>query len=82
MTLPEIGSLLRDARKQARLSQEQLARPLGMSRTTISALESGRCEEIGYAKLNALFDILGLEVTIHPRRSRPTIDDLRAERRA
>ena len=82
MTLPEIGSLLREARKRAKLSQEQLAHPLGMSRTTISALESGRCEEIGFAKLTALFDILGLEVTIHPRKSRPTLDDLRAERRA
>ena len=82
MTLPEIGSLLKEARQRAKLSQEQLAHPLGMSRTTISALESGRCEEIGFAKLTALFDILGLDVTIHPRKSRPTLDDLRAERRA
>jgi transcriptional regulator with XRE-family HTH domain len=53
-----------------------------MSRATISALESGRCEEIGFAKLAALLDILGLQITICPRKSRPTIDDLRAERRS
>jgi hypothetical protein len=53
-----------------------------MSRATISALESGRCEEIGFAKLAALLDSLGLQIMICPRKSRPTIDDLRAERRS
>ena len=54
MTLPELGPLLRSARKQAGLSQTRLAQPLGMSRATISALEGGRCEEIGFAKLAAI----------------------------
>ena len=80
MTLQEIGPILKGARKRAKLSQEQLAQPLGMSRATISALESGRCDEIGFAKLAALFDSLGLEIMVYPRKSRPTIDDLRAER--
>jgi transcriptional regulator with XRE-family HTH domain len=81
MTLPELGPLLKQARREAKLSQEQLAAPLGMSRSTISALESGRCVEIGFAKLSALFDFVGLEVVVAPRRRRPTIDDLRAEHR-
>jgi HTH-type transcriptional regulator / antitoxin HipB len=80
VTLHELAPLLQAARKQAGLSQTQLAQPLGMSRATISALESGRCEEIGFAKLAALFDLLGLEVAIGPRKGRPTLDDLRAER--
>ena len=79
MTLQEIGPLLKSARERAALSQTQLAQPLGMSRATISALENGRCVEIGFAKLAALFDLLGLEVTIAPRKARPTIDELRAE---
>jgi len=82
VTLHEMGLALKEARKQAKLSQEQLARPLGMSRATISALESGRCEEIGFAKLASLFAILGLEISVRARKSRPTIDDLRAERRS
>ncbi len=53
-----------------------------MSRATISALESGRCEEIGFQKLAALLESVGLEVTIAPRKGRPTLDDLRAERRS
>jgi transcriptional regulator with XRE-family HTH domain len=81
VTLQEIGQVLKDARKRAQLSQAQLAHPLGMSRATISALESGRCDEIGFAKLAALLDTLGLQMEVCPRKSRPTIDDLRAERR-
>jgi transcriptional regulator with XRE-family HTH domain len=81
MDLVEIGPLLKHARHQAGLSQEQLAHPLGMSRATISAIEGGRCEEIGFQKLAALLERVGLEITVAPRKSRPTIDDLRAERR-
>ncbi|MGH8239121.1 MAG: helix-turn-helix transcriptional regulator [Steroidobacteraceae bacterium] len=82
MTLADLGPLLRQARREAKLSQEQLAKPLGMSRATISAIESGRCDEIGFAKLAALFDLVGLEVLVAPRKGRPTVDDLRAERRS
>jgi HTH-type transcriptional regulator / antitoxin HipB len=82
MQLLELGPVLKEARKKAKLSQAQLAAPLGMSRATISAIESGRCEEIGFAKLAALLDSVGLELTAVPRSSRPTIDDLRSERRA
>jgi transcriptional regulator with XRE-family HTH domain len=82
MQLADIGPFLREARNNARLSQEQLAAPLGMSRATVSAIESGRCQEIGFSKLVALLDMVGLELTIIPRASRPTIDDLRNERRS
>ena len=82
MTLADLGPLLRQARREAKLSQEQLAKPLGMSRATISAIESGRCEEIGFAKLASLLDLVGLEVIVAPRKGRPTVDDLRAERRS
>lgn len=81
MQLPELGPILQQARKKAGLSQEQLAAPLGMSRATISAIEGGRCEEIGFAKLIALLDVVGLEVTVAPRSLRPTLDELRSERR-
>jgi transcriptional regulator with XRE-family HTH domain len=82
MTLLEIGPLLKQARRKAALSQQQLAHPLGMSRATISAIEGGRCEEIGFAKLTALLERVGLEIAVAPRKSRPTLDDLRAERRS
>lgn len=81
-SLVDIAHLFKQARQKAGLSQAQLAEPLGMSRATISAIESGRCEEIGFAKLVALLERVGLEITVAPRRGRPTIDDLRAERRS
>jgi transcriptional regulator with XRE-family HTH domain len=82
MQLTDIGPILKQARKKAQLSQEALAAPLGMSRATVSAIESGRCEEIGFSKLTALLDMVGLEFTVGARSARPTIDELRSERRA
>ena len=82
MTLLEIGPLLKQARQEVGLSQDQLAAPLGMSRATVSSIEGGRCEEIGFAKLSALLQRVGLEITVAPRKSRPTLDDLRAESRS
>lgn len=81
MQLADLGPILKEARKKANLSQEELAAPLGMSRATISAIESGRCEEIGITKLVALLNIVGLELAVTPRSSRPTLDELRNERR-
>ncbi len=80
--LLEIGVLLREARRRYQRTQGALARALGMSRTTISAFEGGRCEEIGIRKLTALLGVVGLDLSVGPRKKRPTLDDLRAERRS
>jgi transcriptional regulator with XRE-family HTH domain len=82
MTLDEIGSRLREARKARRLSQGELAQSLGMSRATVSAIENGTVGEIGVRKLIALATALGLELTIEARPTRPTLQQLREERRA
>jgi DNA-binding XRE family transcriptional regulator len=82
ITLADIAPLFKQARQKAGLSQTQLAEPLGMSRATISAIERGRCEEIGFAKLVGLLERVGLEITVAPRKGRLTIDDLRAQRRS
>lgn len=81
MDLVEIGSLFRAARREHRRTQADLARELGMSRATLSALEGGRCDEIGVRKLRALLQTVGLDVFVAPRKGRPTLDELRAERR-
>lgn len=81
MNLTEIGSVFRTARRQHRRTQTDLARQLRMSRATLSALESGRCDEIGIRKLTALLETVGLDLFVAPRKGRPTLDDLRAERR-
>jgi transcriptional regulator with XRE-family HTH domain len=82
MTLAEIGLQLRAARKAQQRSQGQLAASLGMSRATISAIENGTIGEIGVRKLMALATTLGLELLIDTRHERPTLQQLREERRA
>jgi HTH-type transcriptional regulator/antitoxin HipB len=81
MDLLEIGLLLKEARKRSRRTQAELAQALGMSRATLSALEGGRCEELGVRKLTALLEAVGLDLVVGPRKARPTLYDLRAERR-
>jgi transcriptional regulator with XRE-family HTH domain len=81
MDLGEIGNVFRAARREKGRTQTELAHSLGMSRATLSALESGRCDEIGVRRLTALLESVGLDLFVAPRRKRPTIDDLLAERR-
>ena len=81
MDLSEIGALFRRARREQHRTQAGLARELGMSRATLSALEGGRCPEIGVRKLSALLQAVGLDLYAAPRRARPTLDDLREEQR-
>lgn len=81
MDFTQLGAQLKEARLARRLSQLELAKPLGMSRATISSIESGRCAEIGVRKLTALMQQVGLDLYVGARRTRPTLDDIRAERR-
>ena len=76
-----LGAQLKQARQARGLSQLQLAQPLGMSRATISAIESGRCGELGVRKLAALLQQVGLDLQVIARSGRPTLDDIRTERR-
>jgi HTH-type transcriptional regulator/antitoxin HipB len=81
MDLVEIGTAFKAARRESGRTQAALARDLGMSRATLSALECGRCDEIGIRKLTALLESVGLTLFAAPRRPRPTLDELRAVRR-
>ncbi len=79
MTLNDIGEVIRTSRKQRKLSQQQLAASLGMSRATISGIETGRIAEVGIRKMAALCSALGLEITVGKRRAYPTLQELRQE---
>jgi transcriptional regulator with XRE-family HTH domain len=81
MNLIEIGSLIRQTRKAAKKSQAALARSLGMSRATISAIENGTIHEIGIRKVMALSAVLGLELSVALKRRRPTIHEVMEEHR-
>lgn len=81
MDLETIGALFKEARRRSRRTQDEVARPLGMSRATLSALEGGRCGELGVRKLTALLQSVGLDLYVAPRRARPTLEELREELR-
>lgn len=81
MDMQEIGSALRAARKHRKLTQQQLGELLGMSRATISGIETGRIAEIGIRKVATLCAVLGLELSVGPRRPYPTLQELRQEQR-
>lgn len=79
--LIDIGREIRKARKLRKLSQADLAKGLGMSRSTISQIESGTVQEIGVRKLIRILDSLGLELRIRPAASPPTLEELQEEQK-
>ena len=81
MDMIEIGTTIRHARKDAKLTQQQLGELLGMSRATISGIETGRIAEVGIRKMAALCSALDLEITVGKRRPYPTLQELRQEQR-
>src|SRR3954469_185610 len=58
------GQLIRDARRQARLSQTDLARRAGVAQSVISAYESDR-REPGMAMLSKLIEATGHQLTLN-----------------
>jgi|ERR1017187_791163 transcriptional regulator with XRE-family HTH domain len=86
MNFAEAGSLIRNSRRQAKLTQAELAKRLGMSRATISQLETGVITELGVRKLSQVCDRLGLEVVVQRRNAPPSLreayDENRQERQA
>lgn len=68
MDFAQTGLMIRTARKQAGLTQAELAGHLGMSRATLSQLETGVIGDLGIRKLAQIADRLGLEITVRPRR--------------
>jgi HTH-type transcriptional regulator / antitoxin HipB len=80
MNFAEIGQIIRSARKSQSLSQQALGASLGMSRATISGIETGKISEIGIRKIMALCAALGLELQVVAAGARPTLRELRAER--
>lgn len=73
----EIGEQIRKERTLRKLSQLALASELGMSRTTISLIESGTVQDIGVRKLIRVLAYLGLELRVRPAGKPPTLDELR-----
>ncbi|MCR4256856.1 MAG: helix-turn-helix domain-containing protein [Candidatus Uhrbacteria bacterium] len=78
--LNRIGNQVREARKGQGLTQAALAAEAGISRTTLSLLESGMVQELGIRKVIRILGRLGLELTTRPAGAPPTLEEIREER--
>lgn len=77
MNMQSLGVAIRTARKQRHLTQTDLSQQLGMSRSTLSAIENGTVSEVGIRKVMALCSALGLELAVQPMFARrPTLHNL------
>ncbi len=79
LMLIEIGRQVRQARKSRKITQAELGKALGMSRTTIGQIESGTVQDIGVRKIIRLLEYLGLEIRVRPAGRPPTLEELREE---
>lgn len=75
----EIGNEIRSERKRRKITQDQLARTFGMSRSTISQIEKGIVQDIGIRKVIRILEYLDLELRVRPRGAPPTLEDLQQE---
>lgn len=75
----DIGQHIRLARKKRHHSQAQIAKALGMSRTTIGQIENGTVQDVGVRKLIRVLEFLGLELRVRNAGAPPTLEELREE---
>jgi len=61
-----IGASLRALRRRGGLRQEGVARPAGVSRSTVARIEGGDVSGITVGTLTAVFEAVGARVEIRP----------------
>lgn len=71
----QLASDVRQFRKDKAWSQQQLADMTGLDRTTISALERNKFNEIGIRKVQRILQVLGHSLSIQSV-GLPTLDDM------
>lgn len=82
LTLASLGNEIAAKRKQAALSQAELAKRASISRATLDALENGRSGELGFSKVTRILSALGMGLKLQEEMTRrPTLDELREQDR-
>jgi DNA-binding XRE family transcriptional regulator len=81
MDLLELGELVKAARKEQKMTQENLSQISGVSRPTISAFEKGGMFDMNFSTVQRLVEGVGLTLkTATKNRGRPTFEELKAEK--
>lgn len=77
--LAEVGEALQKARLQKRLTQAELAQQAGVSRVTLSRMETSALGDMSVSALLRLTRALGYELRLVERGHRRTLTDVLAE---
>ena len=70
----EIGALFLQRRKELGLTQEQLGKKIGVTKSEISKIENGR--GITFSTINKLSEALGVEATVKLKSTAVTSKDM------
>ena len=80
-TLSDIALLLRTARKQARLTQAELAERAGVARTTVARMENLSKGDMSVSALVRLLEAAGCDLKVMPVGLQRTVEDTLAKQR-
>lgn len=80
-TLSDIAQLLKTARKQARLSQAEIAARAGVARTTVARMENLSKGDMSMSALVRLLEAAGCDLKAVPIGHQRTAEDILAEQR-
>lgn len=80
-TLSDIAEMLKSARREARLSQEEIARRAGVSRTTVARMETLAKGDMSVSALLRLLEAAGYDLKLVKPGHQRTLEDILAEQR-
>lgn len=81
-TLYDVSAMLKQARRDANLSQEALARSAGVSRSTVARMETMAKGDMSVSALVRLLEAAGYELKLIKIGHQRTIEDILEEQRS
>lgn len=72
-----LAETIRRLRQEKKISQQLMAKHLGISRATLNAFENQRSPDIGLRKVMMMLDYLGFELRLREKSPFPTFEELR-----
>jgi transcriptional regulator with XRE-family HTH domain len=80
-TLADVADMLKNARRQSGLSQDELARSAGVARTTVTRMETLAKGDMSVSVLVRLLEAAGYDLSAVKLGHGRTIEDILAEQR-
>ena len=80
-TLSDVAEMLRSARREAGLSQDELAQRAGVARTTVARMENLAKGDMSVSALVSLLEAAGYDLKLVKAGHARTVEDILAEQR-